>query len=90
MGSAAFARSARILERMINQNTFDDVLLDFKFWEDESDEFRPNEGSCLPLWSFASDEASRRPVTALKWNPAHPDLFAVGYGTDMQCLALFY
>ena len=28
------------VERMLNQNTFDDVLQDFKYWEDPSDEFK--------------------------------------------------
>ena len=28
------------VERMLNQNTFDDVLLDYKYWEDTSDDFK--------------------------------------------------
>ena len=28
------------VERMLNQNTFDDVLQDFKYYEDPSDEFK--------------------------------------------------
>ncbi len=31
---------AKKIERMLNQNTFDDVLHDFKYWEDPSDEFK--------------------------------------------------
>ncbi len=31
---------AKKLERMLNQNTFDEVLQDFKYWEDASDEFK--------------------------------------------------
>ena len=28
-------------------------FLDFKYWEDASDEFRETEGTLLPLWKFA-------------------------------------
>ena len=33
-----------ILERMCNQNTFDEVTQDFKYWEDAADEFRDGKG----------------------------------------------
>lgn len=36
--------------------------MDFKYWEDASDAFRPGEGSLLPLWRFSSDKARRRQV----------------------------
>jgi dynein intermediate chain 1 len=39
-------KSATILERMCNQNTFDDVTQDFKYWEDAADEFREGRGRC--------------------------------------------
>ncbi len=31
---------AKKLERMVNQNTYDDVLMDLFYWEDPSDEFK--------------------------------------------------
>jgi hypothetical protein len=31
---------AKKVERMLNQNTYDDVLQDFKYWEDPTDEFK--------------------------------------------------
>eukprot|EP01136_Pigoraptor_vietnamica_P011058 Opistho-1_new@49440 len=79
--SAAMLRSAKIIERMVNQNTFDDIAQDFKYWEDQSDEFRDNEGTLLPLWKFVYDKAKRKAVTSLCWNPQYHDLFAVGYGS---------
>ena len=33
-------KSAKILERMVNLNTFDEIAQDFRFWEDASDEFK--------------------------------------------------
>ena len=35
----------------------------------------------LPLWKFEDVRTKRKMVTAVSWNPAHPDLFAVGYGS---------
>lgn len=79
--SAAMGKSLRIMERMVNQNAEDEIYQDFKYWEDASDQFRDGEGSLLPLWRFADARTRRKQVTALAWNPAFPDLFAVGYGT---------
>ena len=42
--SEAMFRSAKILERMVNQNTFEEITHDFKFWEDQSDSYREGEG----------------------------------------------
>ncbi|XP_066566793.1 dynein axonemal intermediate chain 1 [Amia ocellicauda] len=72
---------AKIIERMVNQNTFDDIAQDFKYFEDASDEFRGQKGTLLPLWKFQQDEPKRLAVTSLCWNPAYKDLFAVGYGS---------
>lgn len=63
---------------MVNQNSFDDIAQDFKYWEDASDAFRDGEGTCLPLWKFYTDRAKRKHVTAIAWNPEFVDLFAVG------------
>ncbi|XP_070542719.1 dynein intermediate chain 2, ciliary-like isoform X1 [Ptychodera flava] len=75
------ARAAKIMERMVNQNTFDDIAQDFKYWEDVSDDFRDQEGTLLPLWKFSYEKAKRLAVTALCWNPKYIDLFAVGHGS---------
>ncbi|XP_063312769.1 dynein axonemal intermediate chain 1 [Pelobates fuscus] len=73
--------SSKIVERMVNQNTFDDITQDFKYFEDVSDEFRDQDGTLLPLWKFQYDKAKRLAVTALCWNPKYKDLFAVGHGS---------
>lgn len=36
--NAEFSKSIIIVERMANQNTFDEVAQDYKYWEDASDE----------------------------------------------------
>ncbi|XP_066566792.1 dynein axonemal intermediate chain 1 [Amia ocellicauda] len=72
---------AKIIERMVNQNTFDDIAQDFKYFEDASDEFREQEGTLLPLWKFQYDKAKRLAVTSLCWNQTYKDLFAVGHGS---------
>ncbi|XP_074522509.1 dynein, axonemal, intermediate chain 1, paralog 2 [Halichoeres trimaculatus] len=74
-------RAAKILERMVNQNIFDDVAQDFKYYEDASDEFRGQDGTLLLLWSFSYDKAKSLSVTALCWNKKYQDLFAVGMGS---------
>ena len=74
-------QSLRMVERCVNQNAFDDIMQDFKFWEDESDKHRPQNGSLLPLWHFASNKARHKMVTSISWNAAHNDLFAVSFGS---------
>ena len=70
------------IERMANQNTFDDISQDFKYWEDASDEMGDKKsGTMLPLWKFAFEKEKRKQVTAICWNPLSSDLFAVGYGS---------
>lgn len=80
-GRGGMARATKVLERMVNQNTYDEIAQDFKYWEDASDSFREGEGTLLPLWKFYNDRAKRKHVTALCWNPEYSDLFAVGYGS---------
>ncbi|XP_056368989.1 dynein axonemal intermediate chain 1 [Oenanthe melanoleuca] len=75
------AKAAKIAERMVNLNTFDDIAQDFKYFEDASDEFRGQEGTLLPLWKFQSEKTKKLAVTAISWNPKYNDLFAVGYGS---------
>lgn len=66
---------------MVNQNTYDDIAQDFKYWEDPSDEYRDNEGTMLPLWRFSYEKAKKLAVTSLCWSPKYKDLFAVSYGS---------
>lgn len=75
-----FLKSAMIIERMICQNNFQDIMLDFKYWDDEADEFRA-EGSLLPLWKFTSNFTKRKAVTSISWNKIYNDLFAVATGS---------
>ncbi|XP_016368021.1 dynein intermediate chain 1, axonemal [Sinocyclocheilus rhinocerous] len=75
------AKVVKIIERMVNQNIFDDVAQDFMYFEDASDEFRGEKGTLLPLWTFQYDKAKSLSVTALCWNHKYNDLFAVGLGS---------
>ncbi|XP_042660758.1 dynein axonemal intermediate chain 1 isoform X2 [Tyto alba] len=75
------SKAAKIMERMVNQNTFDDIAQDFKYFEDASDEYRDRQGTLLPLWKFQYDKTKRLAVTAISWNPKYKDLFAAGYGS---------
>lgn len=89
-------RSLKMLERMVNQNNHNEIslgnyffpisylsvqFLDFKFYEDQADEFKENEGTLLPLWSFTFEKAAALENTGLGWNPAYSDLFAASYGS---------
>ncbi|KAJ3334350.1 cytoplasmic dynein with WD40 domain [Blyttiomyces sp. JEL0837] len=75
-------KALTIIERMANQNTFDDIAQDYKYWEDASDELGDRKsGTLLPLWKFVCEKEKKKQVTALCWNPENPDLFAVGYGS---------
>lgn len=71
---------AKKIERMTNQNTFDDVLIDFKYWDDGSDEYKPG-GSLLPLWKFSHETTKKKTVTALCCHPQYNDMIAVGLGS---------
>ncbi|NXJ68969.1 DNAI1 protein, partial [Rostratula benghalensis] len=75
------SKAAKIMERMVNQNIFDDIAQDFKYFEDASDEYRDQQGTFLPLWKFQYEKTKRLAVTAISWNPKYKDLFAVGYGS---------
>ncbi|NXX17019.1 DNAI1 protein, partial [Podargus strigoides] len=75
------SKAAKLMERMVNQNSFDDIAQDFKYFEDASDEYRDGQGTLLPLWQFRCHKTGRLAVTAISWNPKYKDLFAVGYGS---------
>ncbi|KAG7155501.1 Dynein, 78 kDa intermediate chain, flagellar outer arm-like 4, partial [Homarus americanus] len=88
-------QAAVILERMINQNIYDDIVQDFMYWEDGGDDYHPLHGSLLPLWKFASDTSRPFVVSDICWSPVYRDLFAaaytngeagVGEGAGMLCL----
>lgn len=38
--NAGMLDGLRILDRMVNQNTFADITMDFKYWDDSSDVFK--------------------------------------------------
>ena len=83
--------SAKIVERMLNLNTFGELARDYRFYEDPADEFKDGEGTLLPLWTFKyvdpdleesfDNKTQRLQVTDLQWNPKYGDLFAVSYGS---------
>ncbi|GJQ66498.1 hypothetical protein Trydic_g4490 [Trypoxylus dichotomus] len=70
----------KVLERMLNQNTYDEIAKDYRYWEDPSDEFRDEEGTLLPLWKFIYEKTKKNTVTDICWNPWYYDLFAVCFG----------
>jgi|TARA_B110000977_G_scaffold141161_1_gene179140 dynein intermediate chain 1 len=53
MASLPMTKAVRVMERMVNQNSYDDIAQDFKYWEDQSDQFREGEGTLLPLWKVS-------------------------------------
>uniref|UniRef100_A0A0G4HQU8 Dynein intermediate chain 1, axonemal n=1 Tax=Chromera velia CCMP2878 TaxID=1169474 RepID=A0A0G4HQU8_9ALVE len=79
--SGEMRHALKIMERLVNQNAENEIYMDFKYFEDLSDEFREGDGTLLPLWRFASEKTKRKQVTAIAWSPKYPDLFAVGLGS---------
>lgn len=73
-------KSVKLIERMLCQNTFDDIMLDFKYWEDASDMYK-KDGSLLPLWKFSSQLTKKMCITSICWSPKYSDLFAVSTGS---------
>jgi len=53
---------------MINQNIYDDIAHDYRYWEDPADEFREGEGNLLPLWKFQYDKTKKMNVTDILFN----------------------
>ena len=74
-------KAAKIVERMVNQNTYDEIAQDFKYYEDNADEFRDQEGTLLPLWKFSCEKSKKLSVTSMAWNKKYYDLFAIAYGS---------
>lgn len=82
--SSGFDTALRVMERMVNQNDCHDIIDDFKFWEDLSDQYKVD-GTLLPLWQFFTERTQRRAVTSIALNNRYNDFFAVGYGSyDFQ------
>jgi len=84
--SKEMSSTLKLLERMLNQNSMEEILHDYKYWEDPSDDVvedkkRRTEGSLLPLWRFPFPDKKRLSVTGVCWNPKYSDLFAVSYGS---------
>lgn len=75
-------QAAKTLERMVNQNIFDEIAQDYRYWNDPSDEFKDGEGSLLPLWKFQYEKTKKHDVTDLCFNARYYDLFAVAFGTS--------
>jgi dynein intermediate chain 1 len=75
------SRAAKIIERMVNQNTASDIAEDFKYYDDEADEFREGQGTLLPLWKFNTENSKKMSVTSTTWSNQYSDLFACGYGS---------
>ena len=53
MQQPQMGKSARIMDRMVNQNMYEEISMDFKYWEDASDAFRwaPDQGR---IWGRTS------------------------------------
>lgn len=79
------ALALKTMERMVNQNAEAELFQEYKFFEDKVEAKRADaadkRGSFLPLWKFSFDQAKRKTVTAIVWNPEFKDLFAVSYGS---------
>jgi dynein intermediate chain 1 len=72
-----------VVERMLNQNTYDELADDFKYFEDPTDGPDSQKGSLLPLWRFEYEKAKRLSVTSMVWCPQtdNDDLMVVSFGS---------
>lgn len=57
------------------------LLLDYRYWDDPSDEFKEGEGSLLPLWKFSYEKAKKHDITDMCFNSRYYDLFAIAFGS---------
>ncbi|KAE8745338.1 hypothetical protein FOCC_FOCC007886, partial [Frankliniella occidentalis] len=80
-------RAAKTIERMLNQNTSDDIAKDCRYYEDGSDEFREGAGTLLPLWKFYYEPTKKFHVTNICWNPRYHDMFAYVLHTASSVMA---
>ena len=58
-------KAITIVERMANQNTFDDISQDYKYWEDVSDEFKEGKSTC---WKLPQNKFHRPHTFIISWN----------------------
>lgn len=80
--SPEFARSMKMMERMINNNSEAEDFNYFKYYEDKNESKREDgRGSFLALWRFSYQPAQGKNVTSICWNKQYTDLFAVGFGS---------
>lgn len=56
-------------------------FIDYRYYEDPSDEFREDDGTLLPLWKFTYDKCKKMSVTDICLNTFYYDLFAVCFGS---------
>lgn len=56
--------------------------IDYRYWDDPSDEFKDGEGSLLPLWKFNYEKTKKHDVTDMCFNHRYYDLFAVAFGSS--------
>src|SRR3989338_5206697 len=82
--SKDMSATLKLMERMLNQNSMEEILHDYKYWDDPSDEVvedkkRRTEGSLLPLWRFPYPDKKKMSVSGVCWNPKYSDMFAVSY-----------
>lgn len=89
--------TAKVVERMLNQNTYDQLADDFKYFDDPTDSLEGQKGSLLPLWRFEYERAKRLAVTEMKWSPQQRDndLMVVScgsydYGKPVKGYLLYY
>jgi len=75
--------TAKKVDRMLNQNTYDQLADDFKYFNDPMDGPDKQEGSLLPLWRFDYEKTKRLAVTSMAWCPGteNDDLIVVSYGS---------
>lgn len=80
-------RSAKLIERMLAQNDFDEITQDFKYYEDDSDMYK-DEGSILPLWRFSNDFIKKKCINSVSWNRKYDDLFAISAGSSNKLIEI--
>ncbi|XP_047482168.1 dynein axonemal intermediate chain 1-like [Penaeus chinensis] len=76
--------AAKVMERMSCQLLGDEICQDYKYWDDDSDEYKTLEGTLLPLWKFWCQNTRHYSVMDLCWHPLHADLMAVAYSAELS------
>ncbi|GAB1606688.1 dynein intermediate chain 2, ciliary-like [Argonauta hians] len=73
--------TVNIMDRLVNQNIYNVLSQDYRYYEDEADDLHVSYGSLLPLWEFSHRKTLGLSVTAVCWNPRYSDFFACGFGS---------